>query len=513
MILLVRAARIVCAAVFLALPAQIAVAQTASPSSSPAPSASASPNAQLQAPDRVPGAGSGGTTLAAAAPKPPLVFSGTLRAYDFDRINSPDYQGSNPNREAFNFGGDIRAEYTIPQTHFTIGGAFWGAYPFGANGSPAITQNNTRNGDIDNSLPGFALDTYELYAKYVDKKLDAVVGDQLLNEAWEPSSDSRIKPSLYQAADVTYKIGSFSLLLTRGLRFENRTESLYDEGTLLTTNAAQPTSGFLRYGVTWAPDKRTTVTVEDNEFYSIANLVYASGRYALMPTSRFAPFVAAQFIDEQKSGRAYLGEINNQTTGLQLGFTPAKGVVLTIAGDTAPWRYATFTAASAAAATSAAGKTYFLSTGGTGDYRTAAGSIATVGNNGNGTYTAAYGGIASPYSDSYATDVLYTTSLSQGAVDRRSAGSSFKLAASYTSPNKQFVFLASEALYDYDTIYARNRTSEVNADATFLFNRVRTGPYKGFSIRERLGVRQQPFYAGTEPGHFTYVRQQLQYTF
>jgi hypothetical protein len=142
-----------------------------------------------------------------------LTISGTLRAYDFNRINTPEYNpktgaATGPNRQAFNFGGVIRADYKIGDSPFSVGGAFWGADPFGLDGGPvgcnvyagkgtgklivneyqALCAKN--NAGIDNSLPGYALETFEYYVKYHDKYATASVGNQLLNKAWFPSSDS-----------------------------------------------------------------------------------------------------------------------------------------------------------------------------------------------------------------------------------------------------------------------------------------------------------------------------------
>ncbi|GAC1424867.1 MAG: hypothetical protein NVSMB5_19040 [Candidatus Velthaea sp.] len=446
---------------------------------------------------------------------PDLRISGTIRAYDLNRVNQPKFQGNNPNREAFNFGGGLRADYSFGKSGFTAGGAFWGAYPFGVNGPPAITKNNRLNNGIDNSLPGFDLETFEYYVKFANKTVNATVGNQLINKLWEPASDSRIKPALYQAFDSTFKTGQFAIGVTRITRFERREQSLFDQGTLLTSATSAPTSGAWRYNVVWTPSKRFTGLAEKNDFLNIASLVYVEGRYQIDPASRFAPYVAAQFAGERQTGRAYLGLIDNQTTGVQIGFTPVKRLQFAAGADYAPWNYATINAASLTAATAAAGRTYFLPGGGTGQYAnlSAPPAYATIGQVGPGSYRVAYGGIASPYTDSYATDPLYTTSLTQGVVDRRSAGVSLKGALTYTSANKALVALASEAFYNYDTQFARNRASEFDADVTYNFNRVRSGAYRGLALRERLGIRQQPFFPNSAPGHFTYLRHQLQYTF
>ena len=135
--------------------------------------------------------------------------------------------------------------------------------------------------------------------------------------------------------------------------------------------------------------------------------------------------------------------------------------------------------------------------------------------NGNGTTTIDYGGIASPYTDSYSTDPLFTTSMIQGIVDRRAAGSGVKIAATYTSPDKRLVLLVSRAFWDYGTLGAPQQTDETDADAMYHFSAMRPHePYKGLLARYRYGVRDQTdvaVYGGLPL--FKYNRAQIEYDF
>ena len=118
-------------------------------------------------------------------------------------------------------------------------------------------------------------------------------------------------------------------------------------------------------------------------------------------------------------------------------------ITLTGGYDSMPVKTATLTAAQAAGVITCSNTShqvtaassykvnlpYFLPTGGTGQCSNgAAGSINLY-----------YGGMASPYTDNYATDPLFTTSLTQGMADRRSPGNAFKLQATFTSDDKRFV--------------------------------------------------------------------------
>lgn len=482
-----------------------------------------------------------------------LTFSGTLRAYDFNRINTPEYNpvtkaATGPNRQAFNFGGVLRAEYKIANTPLSLGGAFWGAYPFGLNGGPVgcnvyagagankliVSQPaplcSKNNAGTDNSLPGYPLETFEYYLKYSDRTATVSIGNQLLNKPWFPASDSRIKPSLYQSADATLNLSKYvSIGATIVTRFENRTESVFDNCTLLSCNGAVTPAGVGggyttktalitgadRFAATLKPNSHLAVTGEYYTFFNTANLTYVEAKYSIAPKNPLNPFIAGQFVGESQTGKAVLGKIDDQTSGVQIGVTPAKNLTLTVGADYAPWNYATACAASATAATTG----YFLPGGGTATALTAASGTTpaavaigpcTLASGAAGkNYRFAYGGIVSPYSDSYASDPLYTTSISQGMADRRSAGFAVKAALNYVSNNKRLVAIASEAIYNYDTQYVRNRTYEFDADVTYNFNPVRPGTYRGFSVRERFADRTQP----TLPFNFKYLRHQLQFSF
>jgi hypothetical protein len=435
---------------------------------------------------------------AASATPAAFIFSGTLRAYDFDRLNSPQ-NASNPNRSAFNAGAALHAEYNFSSVPVTIGATYYAAYPFGLNGASPQT-----NPQIDNTLPGFALSTLgEAYVRYHSPGFTVAVGNLLINHPWDPASDTRIKPALYQGVDGTLSISrTIAFSATRIIRFESRPASTFERNTLLTSapagNPAYPaneTAGLLRIGATWIPSPRFTGEAEYYQFFDIANLTYIDGKYTLVKKSPLNPTLAAQFVSEGQTGRAFAGHVDNTTYGAQIGITPMKNLAFTAAFDQAPWLYVDVPAASA----TAAGTGIFLPIGGT----------ITTAQIAPGVFRVAYGGIASPYSEAYATDPLYTTSISQGMVDRHSAGTSYRAAFTYTNSTKQLRALVAEGIYDYGNQLGPNRTYEFNVDVTYDFNRVRGAVYKGLSLRERYADRTQP----TIPFHFQYVRTQLEYDF
>lgn len=424
----------------------------------------------------------------ATAKPDPLTVSGYARAFDFDRLNEKQ-NASNPNRTAFNLGGLVKLDYRILDTPFDIGAGYYGDYPFGANGLKP--QSNAK---IDNSLPGYSLSTVgQLYLRYATKGVRAIAGDILYNSAWLPSSDSRMKPALYQGADINVSLTpQLSVGASRLTGFENRNQSEFERQTLLsTTPASGAVVGSIGYKM-----PNDFVNASYNGFYDYANLAYVEGGVILDPTSAYKPTISVQYANEQQAGKALSGKVDNDTYGIRIAAAMTKNVVASFGFDDAPWRYTEV----AASSLSAAEKGIFLPGGGT-----PAGISL-----GGGLYRVAYGGIASPYSDSYATDPLYTTSISQGVVDRRSAGSSFKGTLTYTSNNKRVLGLLSEAYYDYGNSIGTNNTNETDVDVSYRFMPVpATGPYKGLSFRERFADRDQD----TLPYEFRYVRSQLEYDF
>lgn len=435
-----------------------------------------------------------------------FAYGGTLRAYEFYRTNGTQ-NATNPNRQAFNAGAALHLEYHLDDSHVYVATTYQGAYPFGANG-----QQPQLNSNVDNTLPGFPLTTFdEALVGYSNGYVQAKIGNQIINTPWANASDTRIKPVAFQGASIAVNFApGWTAIFDDMIRFESRTSSTFGRYTLLTapvagaSNALTPasaqidTGGFVMGGLAYQWRNRFELAAFDYDFESLANMLYVQGQFNAAPQSKANPFVGVQFANETSAGPAFLGTIDNQTAGLQLGATVAKNLVLQASGDYAPWRSATVALSKCSAATGAS-TGYFLPGGGTPD------CVAT----GPGTATIYYGGIASPYTDSYATDVLYTTSISQGMADRRSAGVSEKLGATYQPFDKRLRLIVSEAWYNYTNGAGANLTREFNADATYFLNRVRPGPYHGLSLRYRYADRTQP----TLPFDFKYNRAQLEYDF
>jgi hypothetical protein len=133
----------------------------------------------------------------------------------------------------------------------------------------------------------------------------------------------------------------------------------------------------------------------------------------------------------------------------------------------------------------------------------------------NGSVDLYYGGLASPYTDSYATDPLFTTEISQGMADRRAPGSSGKIEAKFVSDDKRFTALVSKGWYVYgNAAVGVYPVQETNFDTTYYFNKLqKTGTYKGFLFRYRYADRDQAFTFAGGQSLFKYNRFQAEYDF
>jgi hypothetical protein len=476
----------------------VAVAQDAYSVAPPILTTTPPPNAARRLPDAF-----NGQTRPAATPTPKpgsLAVSGKARGYDFQRLNRV-VSGTTVDEHANEFSILPHFDYRIGDTPLNIGYTYGGATGFGFNGPNPIANPN-----VDNTLPGFALDQteHELYLQFKDANAAVTVGNQELNYPWLPNSDSRVLPTSYEGVDATANLSrSLSLSISRINKFEERNSSAFEANTLLTTQypgtnlfANHPFApGTLRIALNIHPTDRVAISLEDNTFYDIGDLDYAEARYGLAPYSPANPYLAVQYVTERSIGTHQIGTQANNTIGAQLGANVVKNLLFAVSGDFAPIRYADVAAPSAAAAASG----YFVGDGGTGD----AVQIAP------GLYKVAYGGLASPYTDSLGTDPLYTTQITQGMADRRSAGNSYKVALVYTNSTKQLKLIADEGWYQYSNDISHNNASEFNVDGIYYFNKVRSGPYRGFLTRVRIASRQTV----TAPFGFEYQRFQTEFDF
>ena len=489
-------------------------------------------------------------TVAAAAetppkpkpsPKPPpLTLGGFIRSYDFTRQNASGFSQTFKamNQGSVNTAVSLRANYRFHDSPFSVGATYLYANP-GACITPtshlstpcgkhAFVAQGSEPVNPDDTLPGFVMSTlYEAYLQYKDPRATIRLGNQVISTPWANPSDSRLKPVAFQGLYVAYKFNArWSAEAAVMPRFEGRVNSDFDNATLLTSHPADapgaaaniftpngtsittPGFGYAHLGFAAG---NLSANLHYYGFVDIANALWLDAKYAWSNPRK--PFVAIQVGSQSDSGRAVIGKIRSQVLGLQAGFTPLRNVDVTVSYDVAPQRSDTLTLP--AGVTCGSNKQIKTGAGITFPYFLPAGGTTNCVANAGGTTTVYYGGWASPYTDSYATDPLFTTSISQGMADRRSAGESLKFSATFQTGDKRLRLIASRAYYEYGAAIAGfSPTQETDLDGTWFFRRPGIGPYRGFSLRHRYAERSQAntqLYGGAPL--FKYNRTQLEYDF
>ena len=477
----------------------------------------------------------------ASATPNPFSYSGYLRAYYFTRTNFPQITKTQ-NQASENQAVSLHAGYDFGGG-FSVAGSYLYANPFNNCGNPADHANKNSpcyksrtfgpsgGTNPDDTLPGYELNTlYEAYLQYKDANAFVRLGDQVINTPWANASDSRLKPVAFRGGDVSYKLDkNWSLEAMYMNRWEDRVQSDFINSTLVTQNGAYPDSGGV--GNTGIPSGSVAA---NNGFYlgrvgytgngftgnlyyyafdQIANAVWGDAKYTWNAYGK--PYVALQGGTEANTGTSLAGKIDSQIFGAQAGYSPWNNVDLNVGFDYIPVKSDTITLPLTASCSSShilkGTLMYWLPASGTPNCVPAAGMAGVAG----AQATVYYGGWASPYTDSYATDQLFTTSISQGMVDRRSPGSGVKIGGTFYTDHKQIRLIASHAWYVYgNATVGISPTQETNVDATYFFNKVGKGPYHGWSLRHRYAERSQLFTApfGGLPD-FKYNRTQLEYDF
>jgi hypothetical protein len=461
-------------------------------------------------------------TPAAGAQKDRHVHvSGFVRSYYFTRQNASNNPGAHTvNQATLNNAIDLRAEYRFNNS-WSAGLGYFYANPLSSCSDPSlhvpssscVTQ-QAPNLNPDDTVPGFILHTLdETYVQYRAYNVYAKAGNQIFNSPWAGPVDTRVKPAAFQGVDFIYaNPAGWTYEAADMLRFEPRTSSTFLSSTLLTSFPAgnqgiaknivvpgctgYPCTGITSSGFTFAhlgfapPQGRYSANVYDWRVSNIVNIAWGDARYTF-GTSWRKPYIALQGGLEGSIGAAYAGKIASSMLGIQLGVNITKNIVLAGSFDTMPWRYDNVVLPKDVTCTNTSGtKGYYqiAVSGVTFPYMLPV-NAAQCFSNKDGSTTIAYGGWASPYTDNYATNPVFTTQVSQGVPDRRAAGNSWKIAATYTSTNQRFIFIASDASYDYGNAIAPQRTAEFNLDGTYRFAEVNSGPYKGLQLRYRYAKR------------------------
>jgi len=403
-------------------------------------------------------------------------FTGQLRAYYFRR----DYATATVvNANAFAIGGLFNYQTAEFLDGFSVGASF-----FTAN---ALDTHNSNPARIDTTLVGKANSINSLgqaFLQYSGHRLLVRVGNQLVTTPWANPSDARMIPATYQAAYGAFTpVAGLTFEALRILRYKGRTADGYFKdnnyypatwdgdadygGTSNLPATAPATSGTTAFGIDYAVDGLQS-TAWYYHFYDFAQMLYAQAQETLPLASPVKPFAGAQVVREwggsnifAATGTHFYGQPGTSVDNLTLGGVAGLkvyGASLSVAYDRLESR----------------------------------GASALGG-----------GVLISPYTASYATDPLFTSSMIRGMVEL-GPGSSWKVAASEQAFGKALTLTASFA--EYHTDFSGN-DSEAYFDVIYL----PPGWLKGLSLRNRVEVGNGRVNPGKR--HFLYNRVMVAYSF
>lgn len=403
-------------------------------------------------------------------------FTGQLRAYYFRR----DYATANVvNANAFAVGGLFTYQTAEFLDGFSVGASF-----FTAN---ALDTHNSNSARIDTTLVGKANSINSLgqaFLQYSGHGLLVRVGNQLVTTPWASPSDARMTPATYQAAYGAFTpVAGLTFEALRILRYKGRTADGFFKdnnyypatwggdadygGTSNLPATAPATDGTAAVGIDYAFGGLKS-TAWYYHFYDFAHMLYAQADETLPLTSPVKPFAGAQVVREwgssnifAETGTRFLGQPGTSADNLTLG-----GIVgLKVDGASVSVSY---------------------------DHLESEGAAALGG-----------GVLISPYTASYATDPLYSSSMIRGMVEL-GPGNAWKVAASEQAFDKELTLTASFAEYHTDF---NGNDSEAYFDTIYL----PPGWLKGLSLRNRLEVANGRVNPGKR--HFLYNRLMVAYSF
>ena len=403
-------------------------------------------------------------------------FTGELRTYYFQR----QYGAPNAlNADALAVSGLFNY-----QTQEFLGGISLDASFYTAN---ALGTHDANPARVDTTLSGLSNSVNSLgqaYVQYHGHGILVRLGDQLVDSPWAWSSDSRVLPATYEAAFGAIKLlQGLKLKALRILRYKSRTSSGYfhDNNYFPPTWHGDTAYGGLGNLPANAPGTAGTFAVGADydvgglkattwyyDFYGFGHLVYAQAGDTLATGMAVRPFAGFQVVREW--GGSSIFDVTNTRLLGQPGLAVSAFAVGGILGIK-------FDGSSISAAYD----------------RLQSEGAGTLGG----------GALISPYTQSFATDPLYTTSMIRGLVEL-GPGSAWKLTASKAALQRRLELTLSFAEYRAD--YNGNDT-ETYFDVIYKPQ----GWVKGLSLRDR--VEYSSGRANPGAGYFVYNRVMLAYAF
>ena len=404
---------------------------------------------------------------------------GQLRAYNYDRFYATTDKA---NARAFSGAILLNVQSGTVANGFSVGVSAVSANALGTKpDTPA---------DVDVSLmgPGNSVTALsQAFLQFENGRLLVRAGDQYLDTPWMGSNDSRVLPSSYEAilAQVTPSQG-WTIVGIRSLQWKSRTSdgfhadnlyypSTYDGDSMYGNNASLPLTarrpnGTWTIGTTYASEY---VKAESwyYDFLGFGRMAYVDGTYKYKLGSDFAPFVSAQYADEVGGPDNILVETQTELLG--------------VAGDRVRSRII-----GADVGASVFNGQIDLA------YNQSAQQQGAVG----------LGSFVTPYTITYATDPLYTTSMLRGLVEQ-GPGHAWKAKAEYAFLDDTLRFVMAYTKY---STTLRGDSHDVYFDVVYDFK----GALHGLSLRNRFEHSEggiNDLNPGNKP--FSYNRVMLSYKF
>jgi hypothetical protein len=316
-------------------------------------------------------------------------------------------------------------------------------------------------GRIDASLmgPGNTIDGFtQAYVEYANTWLTVRAGDQYLNTPWMGQSDSRVVPASYQGAMLDFKPAKgWDIYAIRTLRWKSRTSdgynddnvyypSTYHGDSMYGNNGSLPSSARSQDGTTAVGSTYAGHGLKAQAWYydfeHFGRMAYVDGMYTIDTGTAVKPFVGAQLVRETTGADNVIVDTHTKITG--------------VAGqrvDASAW---------GVDAGVGIGKAKFdVAYNKLDSDRNAVGA----------------GAIISPYTNTYATDPLYTTSMLRGLVEQ-GPGHAWKAKAQYAMFHDELTVIASYA--HYDTLL-RGTSHDVYVDIVWKLDKL----LKGLQLRNR----------------------------
>lgn len=403
-------------------------------------------------------------------------FSGEARAFYFTRDYSTP---SKVNADAFALAGIFNVHTADFLGGFSVDAGFFTAHSLGTRSSDPAKIDTTLIG------PGHSINALgEAYVQYHGHDLLFRLGNQLIKTPWANASDARVLPATYQAAYGEWKpLSGVSLSALRIFRYKGRTASDFDRdnnyypatyagdgnyGGISNLPAnTPPANGALAFGAAYKA-RGVDANLWYYDFYDFAHMAYGDAAYTLDTGTTVKPYAGAQVVREWGSRNAYA------STGTSYFGQPGSGVDSTTYGGIVGIK----------------GYGASLSLGYDRIDPQGAGALG--------------GGVLiSPYTASYVTDPLYTSSMIRGLVEL-GPGTAWKIKATEEAFDKRLKLALSFARYR--TYYSGN-DNETYFDVTYAPH----GRLKGLSLRDRLEIGN----GNVNPGKriFIYNRVQVVYKF